>query len=141
VSRPLYLDASVLVGFWVETDVLSARAKSLLQARRSVVIISDFASAEFASAIARLVRLGELPEPSARDVLRHFDDWRSRAAQLAEVTPSDIGAADRAIRRLDLTLRAPDAIHLAIADRLGAELATFDMRMAACAHALGVGVA
>ncbi|MGA9866889.1 MAG: type II toxin-antitoxin system VapC family toxin [Acetobacteraceae bacterium] len=141
MSRPLYLDASVLVGLWVETDVLSVRARTLLQARPSVVIISDFASTEFASAIARLVRLGELPKPSARDLLRHFDAWRSRAAQLAEITPSDIGAADRAIRRLDLTLRAPDAIHLAIADRLGAELATFDTRMAACARTLGVVVA
>ncbi len=140
MSRPLYLDPSVLVAFWVETDVLSVRAKELLQARRSVVLISDFASAEFASAIARLVRLGELPKPNAQGLFRHFDDWRSRATQPVEIAPSDVVAADKAIRRLDLTLRAPDAIHLAIAERLDAVLATFDTRMAACARGLGVTV-
>jgi predicted nucleic acid-binding protein len=33
---------------------------------------------------------------------------------------------------------APDAINLAIVRRLGAELATFDERMANCAKVLGV---
>jgi predicted nucleic acid-binding protein len=42
------------------------------------------------------------------------------------------------LRRLDLNLRTPDAIHIAIAQRLGAELATFDVRMAESAEALGV---
>jgi len=35
-------------------------------------------------------------------------------------------------------LRAPDAIHLAVADRLGATIATFDRGLAAAAEALGI---
>ncbi len=54
--------------------------------------------------------------------------------------PSDLDDAQTMLRRLDLVLRAPDAINLAIAQRLGAELATFDIRMAECARALGIAV-
>jgi predicted nucleic acid-binding protein len=55
-----------------------------------------------------------------------------------QTTASDIASAAAFIRRLDLNLRAPDAINIAIADRVGAALATFDERMAASARALKV---
>jgi predicted nucleic acid-binding protein len=55
--------------------------------------------------------------------------------------PSDRSAADLFIRRLDLPLRAPDAINIAIAQRVGATLATFDDKMAECARTLGTNVA
>jgi uncharacterized protein len=58
-----------------------------------------------------------------------------------KTTASDIASAASFIRRLDLNLRAPDAINIAIADRIGAALATFDDRMAAAARALEVAVA
>jgi len=45
------------------------------------------------------------------------------------------------LRDLTLGLRAPDAINIAIAQRLGAELATFDKKMATAASKLGVTVA
>jgi hypothetical protein len=46
-----------------------------------------------------------------------------------------------ALRRLDLTLRTPDALNIAIAQRVGATLATFDAKMADAARALGTEVA
>ena len=49
--------------------------------------------------------------------------------------------AETALPRLDLTLRAPDALHIAIAHHIGATLMTFDDRIAACAGALGVPAA
>jgi len=41
---------------------------------------------------------------------------------------------------LDLTLRAPDAINIAIAQRIEADLLTFDDQLAASARALGTTV-
>jgi predicted nucleic acid-binding protein len=41
-------------------------------------------------------------------------------------------------RRLDLPLRTPDALNIAIAQRVGADLVTFDDRMVASARALGI---
>jgi uncharacterized protein len=57
------------------------------------------------------------------------------------VRGADLRQAERFLRRLDLPLRAPDAIHIAITQRLDLELATFDERMADCAKRLGVKVA
>jgi predicted nucleic acid-binding protein len=44
------------------------------------------------------------------------------------------------LRRLNLTLRTDDALHIAIAQRVGAELLTFDRPMANAARALGTSV-
>jgi uncharacterized protein len=64
--------------------------------------------------------------------------WRA-----AMVSPADLHAADARlacayVRHFDLMLRAPDALHLAIARRLDATLVTFDQRMARAAAALGI---
>jgi predicted nucleic acid-binding protein len=45
------------------------------------------------------------------------------------------------LRRLDLALRTPDAINIAMAQRLGATLVTFDKKMAAAARSIGTAVA
>jgi predicted nucleic acid-binding protein len=45
------------------------------------------------------------------------------------------------IRQLDLPLLAPDALHIAMAKRAGAVLATFDTKMAASAKNLGLDLA
>ena len=48
--------------------------------------------------------------------------------------------ADALVRRLDLGLRAPDALHIATARRLGATLFTFDLGMASAARMLGLSL-
>ena len=58
-----------------------------------------------------------------------------------EATPGDVQAADAMLRRLNLTLRTPEAINIAIAQRLDAELARFDKRLAESARALKVALA
>ncbi len=57
------------------------------------------------------------------------------------MTNADVKRADAVMRRLDLTLRTPDALHIAIAERIGATMATFDDKMAAAARILGLAVA
>ena len=136
----LYLDASVLVALFTE-DALTAKAESFLRAHAAVATVSDFAAAEFASAVVRLVRTRELSADEARGVFSTFDAWTSRAAARVEITASDVASAAAVLRRLDLTLRTPDALNIAIAQRLDADLFTFDRRMAASARVLGTRVA
>ena len=136
----VYLDANVLVAFFA-TDPFSSRAVAFLQTQTPALVISDFAAAEFASAIARRVRMNELLRDQASRAFANFDIWLGQAATRIEVTSADVRAAAAMLRRLDLTLRTPDAINIAIAQRVGAELATFDARMAGNARALGVTLA
>lgn len=136
----LYLDSSVVVSLHV-SDALAARAEAYLIAQMPALILSDFASAEFVSAVGRRVRTKELTVRQARSAFANFDIWASRATVRVETAGSDIKAADAVLRRLDLTLRAPDAINIAIAQRVGAVFATFDEKQAACARKLGLTVA
>lgn len=76
----------------------------------------------------------------AREIFAEFDAWAAGCADLAELAGTDIQTVRGFIRRLDLNTRAPDAINLAIASRLGAPIATFDRGMAACATALGIAL-
>ncbi len=62
-------------------------------------------------------------------------------ADRVEISAGDVAVATAFLRRLDLPLRTPDALHIAIAGRIGATLVTFDQRMAISARALGMAVA
>ena len=73
--------------------------------------------------------------------LSGFDEWVVRTADRVEIATSNVALATTYIRRLDLTLRTPDALHIAIARRLDATLVTFDHGMASAARALGIAVA
>jgi prevent-host-death family protein len=133
----VYLDANILVALFTE-DALTARADALLRNADDVLIVSDFVSIEFASAIARTVRIGQISAEAARGTFSDFEIWTERATQREQLMSADITTAITFIRRLDLAIRAPDAFNIAIAQRVGADLATFDHQMAAAARALGI---
>jgi predicted nucleic acid-binding protein len=134
-----YLDASVLVALFTD-DPLSGQADLLLRNRLPKVDISDFVAAEFVSAIGRRVRMEEISREQAGAVFAAFDAWAAQETRRIETISADIAAADAFLRRLDLNLRAPDAINIAIAQRLGADLMTFDEKMAASARTLGLTI-
>ena len=135
-----YLDANILFALLIP-EPFSLRADSFLLNNTEPLLVSDFASAEFASAVARHVRMHEFTVEQAGIALSAFDVWVARSADWIEVSAADIALATAYIRRLDLPLRTPDAIHIAVAQRMEAILVTFDQRMAASALALGALVA
>ncbi len=135
----VYLDASVAVSLLLE-DVHTPRARRLVS-NAGGLIVSDLTSAEFSSAVAIQLRVGNIDKDQARGAFASFDSWRSGACDLVEVMPADIRAAERMIRNLKHAIRVPDATHIAIAARLDAALATFDKAMAQGALALGLQLA
>ena len=136
----VYLDASVILAL-PTNDVLTGRARTFLQSQSPTLFVSDYAAAEVTSVIARRVRTRDLTEAEARAAFDSLDHWTQTFARPVETASNDIGMAADLIRRLDLTLRAPDAINIAVARRLGIALATFDKGRASCASTLGVAVA
>lgn len=134
-----YLDTSVLVGLFT-MDPASERADAAMRVEGIQAILSDWAKAEFASAVAIKVRVGVITAAGAQAAFAGIDAWTAQSAQPAAMIASDLAAVTTWLRRLDLNLRAPDAIHIAIAQRLGATLLTFDARMREAAQALGCPV-
>lgn len=131
-----YLDASVLVPALrpePSTHITSAYFRRVTQ----TVIVSDLVAAEVSSAMSRLVRTGTLSQALGEQSLAAFDVLRATFAERVSVDPADIVRAEIIVRRFDLMLKAPDAIHIAVAQRLGATLVTLDRRLAASARALG----
>jgi hypothetical protein len=120
-------------------EPFSDRAETFAAQGSAFLIVSDFAAAEYASAMARHCRTGDFTIEQARTALASFDGWVAGAAHLIEVLPVDMALAAGFLRRLPL--RTPDAIHIAMTQRIGASLVTFDRRLAAAAQALGVPVA
>ena len=135
-----YFHTSVLVPLVVR-EAVTDRALRFVESHPDNLVLSDFGVAEFSSAIARLVRTEKLTADEGRAALDTFDVWVAHTTDQHRVGSVDIAAATTFLRRLDLALRTPDAIHIAIAERLGATLVTFDRRMAANAEALGIAVA
>ena len=134
-----YLDANIVVAL-LTPEPFSTRVDSFLRAHPDVLIVSDFGAAEYVSAISRRVRMGDIAPGNGQTALTILDSWLSRSASRIEIRPTDVALADSFLRRLDLTLLTPDAIHIAVTQRLGATLLTSDRRMAVGARAIGIPV-
>ncbi len=134
-----YLDTSVLLPTLIAEPATEA-VYEFLGADGQELLISDFAAAEVASALSRLLRMDLLTDADASARLADFDAWRAAIGSLVDVAASDARLAYIYARRFDLGLRAPDALHLAIARRLDATLVTLDRRLATAAREMGIAV-
>ncbi len=133
----LYLDASALVPTLVK-EGSSENVTTFLLAFSDDLAVSDFAAMEVSSALSRLVRTRFLSGETADELLRGFDSWRVAWAERIEIGAADFALADLIVRRFDLGLRAPDALHLAVCRRADHTLVTLDFRLVAAAAELGV---
>ena len=132
-----YLDASAIVPLLVE-EASSPAVGAYIAGAGGPIIISDFAAAEFASALSRLVRMSLIARDAADILLREFDVWRASVTIGVEIVSADIRLANLFVRRFDLGLRTPDALHTAICQRGSHTLVTLDTRLATAAEALGI---
>jgi len=135
----LYLDASVIVATLVSEATSEVTRQFLFQATEPL-LVSSYTDAEVASALSRLVRTKKLTLDAARRTLTHFDDWRLAETMMIEVDDFDIVLAGDLVRQFELKLRTPDALHLAICLRIGAQLVTHDDGLAKAAIARGAMV-
>jgi len=60
------------------------------------------------------VRTHNLTREDGQLAFSNLDTWVARSAYREEITTADVDAANRILRRLDVNLRTPDAIHIAI---------------------------
>ena len=131
--------------FYLETSVLvSALTREpqtlawLADERTTPRVVSAWSLAELSSALSIKLRQGHLTNEERTAALAEYglmtDDGRLALA----VTDSDFKLAAQFCDRHDLGLRAADALHLAIAYRVGTTLCTRDRRQAEAGAALGI---
>jgi uncharacterized protein len=133
----LYLDASILVAI-VRNEPTQPALTHLLNPGTSVSCVSDLAIAEASAAIAAKGRAINRSAVLMTGDFTRLDEWASGFAETVDIFPDDIAMANLFVRNPDIVLRAPDAIHVAAARRLGITLLTLDRGMARAAKALDV---
>lgn len=85
-------------------------------------------------------RSGAITLSEAEAARDNLFQWRRDFAITLGLESSDLEAATKLLSAFRLNLRAPDALHLAMAQRLNATLATFDAKLAVAGRAAGVAV-
>ncbi len=134
-----YLDASFILPLLVD-EKSSEVVDAFLNGSPDDMSVSDFASAEVSSAVSRLVRMGIVDAAAGDAILTDFDIWRATMTTTPPMAATDARLAEVFVRRFEMMLRAPDALHVAMCRRLDLTLVTLDRRLANAARALGLRV-
>jgi hypothetical protein len=132
-----YIDTSVLVAYYCP-EPLSASAQEALR-RIDQPAISPLVELELYAAVAAKVRAGELDPAAARRILAVFQ--KHQAEECYRMVPIAAAEYDQArdwIGRFSTPLRAPDALHLAVAYSNGLTLLTADRALARSGAHFGV---
>jgi hypothetical protein len=133
-----YLDTSVMASLLV-VDANAQRASAWLR-RGGEITFSDWTLAELTSAIATANRAGRITSPMRAVAEDGANRWIARRGAALAILSDDVRQARSLINSTSHALRAGDALHLAVALRVGCSLATFDnaMRRAATDYGLAV---
>lgn len=133
----LYLDASAVMAA-VAGEPANALVDPIIRNTGAPVLLSELGLAECSAAISKLARMRIRSIDEADLLLDRLDRWSTALTDRTPIENSDVTHAIGLVRRHELNLRAPDAIHIAAAHRLNATLVTLDRGMARAATALGL---
>lgn len=137
----LYLDTSAVVSL-LASEPASARLVSWLRANEAAgLAISPWVATEVASALSLKIRTGELTLEQRAEAMAGWQQMREGSLAVLPIDENAFEAAARFAERHDLSLRAGNALHLAIASSAGCTLVTLDERLAKAAPEVGVPVA
>jgi predicted nucleic acid-binding protein len=126
----IVLDASVAAA-WLVDDAVSTDAATLLDDGEELAA-PDLLGTEVANVLWKRLLRSQFDSPTAERLLRYFFALGIRLEPSSTFLASTL--------RLAGTLRHPvhDCLYLALAQKLGASIATFDKRMAAAAKAAAI---
>lgn len=134
-----YVDTSVLVPYYMP-EVRSDEANALVAGGRDSAV-SDISLAEFYVVIARKVREGVLTREAADKARGLFENHLASGLYLRlPFRSSHVEEVRDLAWSSPIHLRTLDALHAVVAAQHGAEVITFDDRIAKAARVLGLAV-
>lgn len=136
----IYLDTSVLGALFFREPSAPEILSRLESVSATPLVISAWTLAEMASVGAIKERTGQIGALDRAASLAAFQRFVSDTLNLVEVDPGDFRTAATLLNLPATTLRAADALHLAIAHRLRADLATLDRRQETAASHYGISL-
>jgi len=136
----IYLDTSVLGALFFREPSAPGILSRLESVTGTELVISAWTLAEMASVGAIKERTGQIGAQDRAAGLAAFQRFVTDTLKLVEVDPGDFRTAATLLDLPVTALRAADALHLAIARRLRADLATLDRRQGIAASHYGIGL-
>ncbi|MDP9319058.1 MAG: type II toxin-antitoxin system VapC family toxin [Actinomycetota bacterium] len=134
----IYVDTSVLVAAITNERQTDDAQRWLAAQPAGELAIPDWVTTEVSSALSIKTRIGQVTPSERNRALEAFNSLSEQSLVILAVSRSDCLVAARFSDRLDIGLRAGDALHLAVALRVGAVLHTLDRRLAEGAEHVGV---
>lgn len=135
----IYLDTSFLTPLFRQ-EAASGKVEAFLATRPpESLAISQWTRVEFASVIAREVRMKALGEAPARELIEAFDALSDNSFHVLIPAAADFDLARDFVSAFATKLRGPDALHLAIARNNGVnEVLTLDDSLLFAARSLKI---
>ena len=133
-----YLDTSLLVAALCSESKADAAYRWLSAQPVGSLAISVWSLPEFASALAIKVRTGQIGLPTVAAIKPVWDEMQRDMLTMLALEDADFARAATMIATSTVPLRSGDALHLAVVERTGLALASFDLRMSAAAEAFGI---
>ncbi len=118
----LYFDTSFLAPLLLEENTSAKVEAFVAKLPTGELAVSHWTRTEFASLLAREVRMGALAEGHALATLDQFDNLMAESFQILAPAAADFDQATTFIRHFATKLRVGDALHLAIAHNRGARM-------------------
>jgi predicted nucleic acid-binding protein len=133
----LYVDTCVLLAVLMP-EAHSTTAAAFLEQASAPLAISSWSITEIHSALGLKVGTKALSPSQAEAVLQGFERSLAPGLLELELEPQDFRNANACLRGWRSSLRAGDALHLAIASGRGATLCSLDALFVAAAQQLGL---
>lgn len=126
----IYLDTSFLVPLFREEATSRKVVELVARQSTGTLAVSKWACVEFASHVSRDVRMGELSVAEGAGILDVFDATIATSFVVLIPNSYDYDLAQEYAAHFSTHLRAPDALHLAIAaNHLASKILTLDEGM------------
>ncbi|WP_297479122.1 MULTISPECIES: type II toxin-antitoxin system VapC family toxin [Pseudomonadota] len=133
----IYLDTSVLGAIFFREAGAANLVARLESQRKAKLMISAWTLTEMASIGGIKQRMGAINADTRQQAIANFQRFASMYLVTVEIDPADFRTAAVLIES-PAVLRAGDALHLAIARRLCAKIASLDHRLCAATEVLGM---
>jgi len=133
----IYLDTSVLGAIFFREPGAANLVAKLESQRKAKLMISAWTLTEMASIGGIKQRTGAIDAETRQQAIANFQRFASMHLVTVEIDPADFRTAAVLIESPS-ALRAGDALHLAIARRLGARVASLDHKLCSAIKVLGL---